>query len=102
VLSPLTRTFQTITPYIQKKYGKDFDTIKNTYQEIQHIYQDLRKKQEIQSYLQNSSTQKLFSIGENIYMDFRITDIIIPELQDKTWINDLTTSKATNEKLTPL
>lgn len=101
IVSPLVRTFQTITPYLQKLYGKEFDAIQKKYQDIQKIYQDLRNQKDIQSYMQDTSKQNIFEIKENLYVDFRMTDIIIPQLQDKPWIKGITISKPTNEKLTP-
>lgn len=86
---------------MEETYSDSIADIQKKYQDIQKIYQDLRDKKEIQNYIQNASTQKLFQINEKIYVDFRITDIISPELQDKVFPRGLTTSKPTNEKLTP-
>jgi hypothetical protein len=43
----------------------------------------------------------LFEINEKLYVDFRSTDIIVPEFQDKIYPTGLSTSKPTSEKLTP-
>jgi len=83
ILTPLSRTFQTITPYLEKKYGKAFSEIKTAYETIEKTYQNLRDKEEIQTYLQDASTQKLFNINEQLYVDFRTVDLIVPELQDQ-------------------
>ena len=101
VVSPLGRTFETILPYLEKRYGDQVPALQKKYEEIQKIYQDLRNKKEIQHYIQKTDTQKLFEIHEKIRADFRITDVIVPELQDKVWIPHLTTSRPMNEKLTP-
>lgn len=101
IITPLARTFDTLSPYLQTIYKDQLPEIEKKYQDIQKTYQDLRNEKKIQSYIQDPSTQKLFQIDEKIYVDFRTTDLIVPELQDKPWIADLTTSKPTNEKLTP-
>lgn len=51
--------------------------------------------------MKNTSTQKLFEINERLYVDFRTTDLLLPELQDQPFPSHLTVSKPTNEKLTP-
>jgi len=101
ILTPLSRTFQTITPYLETKYGKAFSEIKTAYETIEKTYQDLRDEEKIQSYLHDISTQKLFNINEQLYVDFRTVDIIIPEYQNLELPKKITTSKPTNQKLTP-
>jgi hypothetical protein len=86
---------------VEKKFSESMMEIQKKYQDIQKIYQDLRDEKKIQQYLKDASTQKLFQINEKIYVDFRTTDIIVPELQDQIFPIHLTTSKPTNEKLTP-
>lgn len=100
ILTPLSRTLQTITPYLEKTYGKAFSDIKSEYEKIQKIYQNLRDEEKIQAYLQDTSTQKLFKINQQLYVDMRTVDIIIPEYQDKKLPKNMTTSKPTSEKLT--
>ena len=68
--------------------------------ETQKIYQNLRDKKEIQKYIKDSKAQKLFEIGKNIYIDFRIVDVITPELQDKKRPEGLTRSQPTDKNLT--
>jgi isoleucyl-tRNA synthetase len=101
IITPLERTLETSMPFIEKQFPDTIQEIKEKYKEIQNIYQKLRDSKELQSYLQDSSKQHLFPINERIYVDFRTTDIIVPELQDKPFIQWLTTSKPTNEKLMP-
>lgn len=101
VITPLARSLQTVRPFIEKIFPENINDIQKKYQEIQKIYQNLRDQKKIQTYLQDASTQKLFEINERLYVDFRITDLIVPDLQDKPWIANLTTSKPTNEKLMP-
>ncbi len=100
VVTPLSRSLQTVLPFLENEFSDSIKDIQKKYQEIQKIYQDLRDKKEIQSYIQDTSKQHLFQINEKLYVDFRITDLIVPDLQDKPRIANLTTSKATNEKLT--
>lgn len=101
IVTPLERSLQTVLPFLEKKFPETISEIQKKYQDIQKIYQNLRDKKEIQSYIQDTSTQKLFQINGKLYVDFRTTDIISPELQDQPFPSGLTTSKATNEKLTP-
>ena len=101
IVTPLERSLQTVLPFVEKKFSESMMEIQKKYQDIQKIYQDLRDEKKIQQYLKDASTQKLFQINEKIYVDFRTTDIIVPELQDQIFPIHLTTSKPTNEKLTP-
>lgn len=101
IITPLARTLQTIFPFLEENFKESIQEIQKKYDEIQKIYQDLRDKKEIQSYLKDKKTQKLFEINTQLYVDFRTTDLIIPELQDKIFPTGLSTSKPTNEKLTP-
>jgi hypothetical protein len=101
IVTPLARSLETILPFLEKKFPDSMAEIQKKYQDIQKIYQDLRDEKKIQHYLKDAATQKLFQINEKIYVDFRTTDIIVPELQDQTFPSHLTTSKPINEKLTP-
>ncbi|MBU0626608.1 hypothetical protein KKH82_04215 [Patescibacteria group bacterium] len=101
VVSPLQRTLQTITPYLETILDKkQLKNLNKKYLETQKIYQDIRDKKEIQKYIKDPKAQKLFQLETNVYMDFRITDVITPELQDKVRPEGLTRSKPTNENLT--
>ena len=102
VVSPLQRSLQTIKPYLEKILDqKQLSEVKKKYAATQKIYQTLRDKEEIQTYLKKSDTQKLFQLYGNIYIDFRITDVIVPELQDKERPVHLSMSRPTNESLMP-
>lgn len=83
ILTPLARSLQTVLPFLEKRFPENISDIQKKYQDIQKIYQDLRDRKEIQSYIQDTSKQNLFQINERIYVDFRTTDIICPELQDQ-------------------
>jgi len=101
IITPLARSLQTVLPFLEKKFPDSMWEIQKKYQDIQKIYQDLRNEKKIQWYIQDASTQKLFEINEKLYVDFRTTDLIVPELQDQIFPAHLTISKPTNEKLTP-
>ncbi len=101
IITPLARSLQTVLPFLEKKFPDSMWDIQKKYQDIQKIYQNLRDEKKIQQYIQDTSTQKLFEINEKIYVDFRTTDLIVPELQDQIFPAHLTISKPTNEKLTP-
>jgi broad specificity phosphatase PhoE len=102
ILSPLSRTLQTITPFLKKILKKDeIIEVEKKYLEIQKKYQELRNKKQIQNYLKNPNENKLLQIHEKIYVDYRTTDIILPEIQNKEYPKNLSISKPTNQKLTP-
>jgi predicted type IV restriction endonuclease len=86
---------------LEKKFPESISEIQKKYKDIQNLYQNLRNEKKIQQYIQDPSKQNLFEINEKLYVDFRITDIISPELQDQIFPAHLTTSKPTNENITP-
>lgn len=106
ILSPLERTLETARPFLVKKYKEESKIIEKKYHEIQKIYQDLRENKELgstkklQEYFKDPQTQKLFQINEKVYVDFRTTDIILPEYQNQVLPPHISISKPTNEKLT--
>jgi len=102
VLSPLTRTWETAYPYLQTFLKKtELTAIKKVYDEIQIRYQELRDKEKIQAYVQDPKAENLHKLHDKVYVDFRITDILIPEEQNKKWPSHLTTTRPTSEKLSP-
>jgi bisphosphoglycerate-dependent phosphoglycerate mutase len=78
----------------------ELDAIKKQYLELQIQYQNLRDKKEIQAYVQNPKAENLYKLHEKIYVDFRITDILVPELQEQEWPTHLTTTIPTAQKIT--
>jgi len=83
VISPLQRTLETITPFLEKFVGeKELSSLKSKYTEIQRTYQELRNNNELISYIKDTTTQKLFPLHDKVFVDFRHTDIITPEWQD--------------------
>ena len=82
VLSPLPRVWETILPFLVSKFSPE--TIAQRHQQYLHIYkqfQDLRNQEKIISYIQDPKTQKHFIINEHLCVDFRITDMLIPDYQ---------------------
>ena len=103
VLSPLTRTWETAYPYLQTFLKKtELDSIKQQYLELQIQYQHLRDKKEIQAHVQNPKANNLHKLHKKVYMDFRITDILAPEMQNEKWPPHLSTTMPTSQKLTEL
>jgi len=102
VLSPLTRTLRTALPYLQTFLdAKEIQNIEEQYFAHQKAYQKLWKEEKIQSYLKDPSRVSRYKLHDKVYMDRRITDFLVPELQDTERSPHLTTSKPTSEKLTP-
>ncbi len=101
IVSPLSRTLQTILPFLEKKFPDTINEIQKKYQDIQKTYQDLWDQKKIQEYFKNQNTQKLFEINERLYVDFRGTDIILPERQDKEVLPWCTTKQPMDIRLTP-
>lgn len=100
VLSPLTRTWETAYPYLQTFLKKgELEEIQKQYFELQTQYQHLWDKEEIQAHVQDPKAKNLHKLHEKVYIDFRITDILIPEEQDKKWPSHLTTTRPTSQKL---
>lgn len=92
---------QTALPLMSKFFDAgEMEAIQKKYVETQKIYLDLRDRKGIQAYVQDQEKQNLFQLHENVYMDFRITDILLPELQDIVFPAHLTISRPTHEKLT--
>jgi broad specificity phosphatase PhoE len=84
VVSPLERTRETIFPFLQEKYTREeLETSYARYQEVQKQYQDLYHTGELIAYVQDRTKQQHFEIGKNLFVDFRITDAIIPSIQDQ-------------------
>ncbi len=83
VLSPLKRTLLTIKETLKTIYSpQELEQIQeNYYKQIEH-YQELWNDNKIIDYIQNKN-QTLFDCWNNIYIDYRITDHISPDIQDK-------------------
>lgn len=84
VLSPLQRTFLTIEPTLTELYGKGGieEIKKNYYKQIEH-YQQLWNEWNIIEYIHNQKNQTIFDCWNNVFIDYRITDHISPDIQDK-------------------
>jgi broad specificity phosphatase PhoE len=53
------------------------------------------------TYIHDTKSQKQFVLNEKILVDFRITEFILPELQDKKVDYHITVEVPTNKKLSP-
>ncbi|MDD3263062.1 MAG: class I tRNA ligase family protein [Candidatus Absconditabacteria bacterium] len=84
VISPLQRAFLTIEPTLVELYGKEnIEKIKNNYyKQIEH-YQKIWNDKKIIEYIHDKKNQTIFDIGNNIFIDYRITDHVSPDIQDK-------------------
>jgi broad specificity phosphatase PhoE len=90
VLSPMERVRQTIVPFLNDKYGEnEVKNIRTKYEEVQKKFRDLRDKHNIISYLEEDKNEYLFEIGEKIFVDFRITEVLRQTRQDQV-CNDRT------------
>jgi len=84
VLSPLQRALLTIEPTLLEVYWEEkLKEIKiNYYKQIEH-YQKIWNDEKIIDYVHDSKNQTIFDIWNNIYIDYRITDHLSPDIQDK-------------------
>lgn len=83
IVSPLQRTRDTIKPYLIEQHGlQKVEKRSKEYDKVVDIYKSLRNDKKIWKYVYDNKTQKTFPITENIYVDFRITDTLIPDMQD--------------------
>lgn len=84
VISPLQRSFLTIEPTLIEIYGKEIvEEVKtNYYKQVEH-YQQLWNEWKLIKYIHNKKNQTIFDCWNNIYIDYRITDHISPDIQDK-------------------
>ena len=84
VVSPLERTRETISPFLQLLYTpEELDTSYAKYQEIKTQYQDLHNNGTLIAHTQDHTAKNHFEIGRNLFVDFRIVDTIVPSMQDK-------------------
>jgi broad specificity phosphatase PhoE len=102
VVSPLSRTLQTITPFLKTFLkANEISAIEKKYLAVQKEYLALCDTKKIQEYLQNTKEKHFYKLHEKVYVDMRVTDILVPEIQDKVRPKELTTSMPTSQKLTP-
>lgn len=101
-ISPLQRCLLTAMPYLTTLYSpQEITAIQEAYTQAQHTYQQLWTDKAIIAYLQDPTTQKTFEIGPNIYVDFRLTEHIIHEVQDQQFDCPLIRSIPMDQKLFP-
>jgi broad specificity phosphatase PhoE len=101
-ISPLQRCLLTAMPYLTTVYNaQQIAAIQTAYADAQHIYQQLWTDKTIIAYLQDPNTKKTFEIGPNIYVDFRLAEHIIHEVQDQDFDCSLIRSIPMDQKLFP-
>jgi len=99
-ISPLQRTFLTVLPFLKTKFdSKTISQMESNYKEIQEHFFSLRDRWILLDYLKDSSTQKQFSLEKSIFVDFRITDAIMPEFNWKVFHCSYLTEIPNNQKL---
>jgi hypothetical protein len=90
-------------PYLEDIYtAKEISAITKRHAEVKETFNALREKGELIKYIQSPTTQKTFEIGPGISVDFRITDSILPEYQDKPVDCDIFTRTPMDQKMSPL
>ncbi len=84
IISPLQRALLTIEPtFLEIYWEKAVEEIKkNYYKQIEH-YQHLWNDKKIIDYIHNPKNQTIFDCWNNVFIDYRITDHISPDIQDK-------------------
>jgi len=83
VISPLTRTFETILPYFESVFWNiEIKNIIKKYEETLWFYQKLYDDWNLYNYILKSWDKNRFEIWKNIYLDFRTIEMFIPEYQD--------------------
>ena len=82
IVSPLRRTWQTMHPFMQDLF--DVKTMKNlekAYDECETLYRDLWDSGKLVKHVHSNKEKNFFHLGENVYVDFRITEPLLPELE---------------------
>jgi len=89
-------------PYLETKYNaSELEKMQKEYESIQSKFHALAKEKKILSYMKDMSTIKTFEIGKDIYVDFRIMEMQIPEIQDQVFDCSILMSIPTHESLYP-
>ncbi|MCX6825364.1 MAG: class I tRNA ligase family protein [candidate division SR1 bacterium] len=101
-MSPLKRVLMTLLPYLESSYSKEeIVTLINKHEDITKIFRNLRNKNELITYIKNSNSKKTFELIPNVYIDFRLTEYIVPEAQDKSYSSSLVESIACDKQMYP-
>jgi broad specificity phosphatase PhoE len=99
IVSPLRRTWQTMHPFMQDLF--DVKTMKNlekAYDECEALYRDLWDSGNLVKHVHSNKEKNFFHLGENVYVDFRITEPLLPELE---WEVDTLVKEWTDQKFSP-
>lgn len=101
-ISPLPRGLWTILPYLESIYTpEDIKIIKTKYEEVRKTFKELREKNELISYIKNPDNKKTFELIPHVYTDFRLTEYIIPEMQNQHFDCKVITSIPLDQRLYP-
>ena len=102
IVSPLKRTFETITPFlINKLWENKVSEISTKYFEIVKKFQEIYNDKKLIEYIQDDNSQKLFEISDWVFVDMRIHELYLPSIQKQVFKCEWTTKIPTNEKLYP-
>ncbi len=102
IVSPLKRTFETIEPFLISTFWENnIWAIKTKYQEVVSKFQEIYNSKKLISYMQDKTTQKLFEIYDNIFVDMRLHEVYYPSIQWVKFECGMTTTVDTNERLFP-
>jgi len=76
----MQRCFQTILPYLSTLYSEvEIEQITQEYYKIHDRFEQIDG--DIVTYLHDSATQKRYPLYGNVYVDFRLLEIMAPALR---------------------
>ncbi|MDR3169550.1 MAG: class I tRNA ligase family protein [Candidatus Peribacteria bacterium] len=88
VLSPMERVRQTVLPFLKDRYSEEeLNSIRAKYEAVQANFHTLWNEKTIIKYLADDDKEYLFEIGKNIFVDFRITEVLRMSRQDTSHLN---------------
>lgn len=77
VISPMQRCFQTVLPYLSTLYSEtEIEQITEEYYKVHDWFGQIDG--DIVTYLHDSATQKRYPLYDNVYVDFRLLEIMAP------------------------
>lgn len=102
IVSPLKRTFETITPFLISQFGEDnISDITTKYFEIVDKFQKIYNDKKLIEYIQDDNSQKLFEIHPWIFVDMRLHELYLPSIQKIKFECGWTTKIPTDQKMFP-
>lgn len=100
-ISPLKRWRETILPYLSSKFWNEIKNIEKEYLVVQNKFYEIYDSGKFVEYIRDEKSEKRFEIWKNIFVDFRITELYIPEYQWVHFPHHMTLEKDINEKICP-